>query len=59
MKVLIYALGIAMFFEGVPYFLFPNKSRDVARMISDMPDKVLRAIGGALVAIGFVILYFI
>jgi len=57
MKVLIYALGIAMFFEGVPYLAFPKKAKEVSQMISRMSENALRVIGGVLVLIGFLLLY--
>ncbi len=59
MKVLLYGLGIAMFFEGIPYFVAPKRSKTMMRAVLDMPDNVLRGLGGVLLLIGFSLLYFI
>ena len=56
MQILIYAIGIAMFFEGVPYLLFPNKAREMALIITQMSDRALRLIGGVIVLVGFLLL---
>ncbi len=59
MKVLIYALGIAMFIEGVPYLAFPSKAKQMLHTLIAMSDNSLRVVGGALVIAGFLILYFV
>jgi len=59
MKILVYAIGIAMFFEGVPYLALPKKAKEMAKMISEMSERTLRFIGGTLVLVGFLLLYLI
>jgi uncharacterized protein YjeT (DUF2065 family) len=59
MKILIYAIGIAMFIEGVPYLALPKQAKGAAKMLSEMSENALRIIGGVLVFLGFLILYLI
>ena len=57
-KILIYAIGVAMFFEGVPYLLMPKRTKEMMRMVSEMSERAIRVIGGVFVIIGFLLLYF-
>lgn len=57
-KILIYAVGVAMFFEGVPYLLMPKRTKDMMRLVSEMSDRAIRIIGFVFIFIGFLLLYF-
>ena len=51
------ALGVAIFLEGLPYFISPNGVRRYMQQVSKMSDLALRAMGFALMLIGLVLAY--
>ena len=57
MSLLISALGLLMVFEGIPYFCFPEKVKDFARKIPEIPDGTMRTIGFGLVLLGLAVVY--
>jgi uncharacterized protein YjeT (DUF2065 family) len=57
-KILIYAIGVAMFIEGVPYLLMPKKTKEMMRMVSEMSERSIRVVGGIFIIVGFLLLYF-
>ena len=57
MKIFLCALGLMLVFEGVSYFAFPAHMRVLAAKIPELPDRVLRSIGFAAMAIGLLIVY--
>lgn len=51
-------LGLALFLEGSPYFLFPAKMRSWLRMIAaEATDKQMRGAGLAGILIGVVLVW--
>ncbi|MFQ5647335.1 MAG: DUF2065 domain-containing protein [bacterium] len=56
-KLFFSALGLALVFEGVPYFLSPEKMRSYIEMIRELPDNVLRTLGIASISFGLLVIY--
>lgn len=46
-----------MIFEGIPYFCFPDKVKELARKLPEIADGTLRFIGFSLMLMGLLIVY--
>lgn len=57
MWLFIMAAGLALFFEGIPYFIMPSRMKDFFRKALDVPDRALRFIGIGAMIIGLLIVY--
>lgn len=57
MRFILAVLGMAMFLEGLPYFLFPEKTKKVLAEIQEIPSTYLKGIGFALLAFGLLITF--
>ena len=55
---LISALGVAIFLEGLPYFVAPSAMRRYVELVSRMSDGALRTLGFALMFAGLLVAYF-
>ena len=55
--VLLVALGLAMFLEGLPWFVSPAAMRRFFQQLSQMTDTTLRAIGMTLMSLGLALAY--
>jgi len=53
------ALGLVLVLEGAAYALFPGKMIAMMRQLPDVPLVVLRALGIAAVAIGWLVVWFV
>ncbi|MDQ6958588.1 MAG: DUF2065 domain-containing protein [Mariprofundaceae bacterium] len=53
------ALGLVLVLEGAAYALFPGKMIEMMRRLPDMPLPVLRAMGIAAVALGWLVVWFV
>jgi len=51
------ALGLAMFLEGLPYFISPGGVRRWVEQLSGMGDGALRMLGLALMACGLLVVW--
>jgi uncharacterized protein YjeT (DUF2065 family) len=51
------ALGLAMFLEGLPYFVAPSALRSYLRQVEKMSDSSLRGIGLLLMVLGLLVAY--
>ena len=51
-SLLLLALGAALFFEGLPYFVSPLAVRRYLEVVGRMSDGVLRFLGLAMMAVG-------
>jgi len=51
------ALGLALFLEGVPYFVSPAGVRRYLRQVERMSDAALRSIGFVLMVVGLLVAY--
>lgn len=49
--------GMVLVVEGLPYFGFPEKMREMMRFLQEQDDITLRAMGGVLMLVGLVILF--
>ena len=50
-------LGVVMIIEGLPYFAFPERMKEVMRAVIGMEEGSLRKIGLGLMTLGLVIAY--
>ncbi len=57
MEFFLCVVGVVMIIEGLPYFAFPERMKEVMRAVIEMPDGTLRMIGLTLMAAGLVIAY--
>lgn len=57
MKFFLCVIGMVMIIEGLPYFAFPEKMKEVIRMVLDMPDSFLRKFGFILMGAGLLFVY--
>lgn len=57
MEFFLVVLGVVMIIEGLPYFAFPERMKEVMRAVIEMPDTSLRRIGFILMAAGLAIAY--
>ena len=48
---------MVMIIEGVPYFAFPEKMKEVMAVVTTLPDNGLRRFGGVLMLLGLGIVY--
>lgn len=57
-SLLLSAMGLAIFFEGLPYFVSPAGTRRVLEQLAALGDGVLRVAGLALMVAGLTLAYF-
>ena len=57
MKLLFCLIGLVFIIEGLPYFAFPDKMKRWMKMVLEMPDSHLRALGLVAMCIGLVLTY--
>ena len=50
-------IGMVMIVEGLPYFVAPDKMKNMIRMLLELPDKSLKGFGGFLMIVGVIIVY--
>lgn len=50
-------LGLICFFEGLPYFAFPNQIKAWLEKLLAMQSTQLRFIGGAMMVVGLLFVY--
>ncbi|SLM29312.1 conserved hypothetical protein [Desulfamplus magnetovallimortis] len=46
-----------MIVEGLPYFAFPEKMREMVAMVTQLPENALRRFGAILMFLGLGIVY--
>ena len=49
--------GMVLVVEGLPYFGFPERMRELMRFLQEQDDTALRTMGGVLMLVGLVILF--
>jgi len=52
-------LGLVLIIEGFPYFCFPQKVKEIARLLPDIADSSLRAFGFTLMLLGLLLIYLV
>ena len=57
-SLLIIAVGLALVFEGVPYFLFAERMPQVLLRMATQPPKFLRFIGLSAIILGLLVISF-
>jgi len=57
MKFFLCVIGMVMIIEGLPYAGFPDKMKEMMRVIQEMPDDALRKFGFVLMAAGLMLVY--
>ncbi len=55
-QLLLMAVGLALIFEGLPYFLHPEGALRALRRLEEMDSVVVRALGFAALLLGTVVL---
>ncbi len=55
---LLSALGLALVFEGIPYFLFAEKMPKVLLTLANQPKKHLRILGLTSIILGILVVSF-
>ena len=58
MKFFFCVIGMVMIVEGLPYFAFPAKMKEMVQMITSLEDANLRKFGFILMLAGLCIIYF-
>jgi uncharacterized protein YjeT (DUF2065 family) len=56
-SLLLSAFGLAVFLEGLPYFISPTAVRRFLGQVSHLSDGALRTMGLALMAVGLLVAY--
>lgn len=57
MGFLVCVIGMVMIFEGLPYFIAPEKMQQMMRLLSEMPSPGMRRMGFVLMLLGLLLLY--
>lgn len=57
MKFFFSVIGMVMFIEGLPYFGFPKKMKQMLKMMIDLDDAQLRRFGFILMLSGLGVVY--
>ena len=50
-------VGLIFFFEGLPYFAFPDGLKKVMQQMIRTPSRMLRLMGGVLMILGLLLVY--
>ena len=50
-------IGLVLIVEGIPYFAFPDKIKDMMRIALAQPDGVLRIFGCLMMLLGLIIVF--
>ncbi len=57
MKFFFCVIGMVMIVEGIPYFLCPEKMKEMVLMMIQLDDSSLRKTGFVLMAAGLLVVY--
>lgn len=58
MKFFLCVIGMVMIVEGLPYFAFPNRMKEMVRIILGLDEQSLRRFGFFLMLAGLGVVYF-
>ena len=58
MKYFLSVIAMVLIVEGFPYFAFPDKMKNVLKIMSETESNTLKKIGAFLILIGLILLYF-
>ncbi len=59
MKFFLCVIGMVMIVEGLPYFAFPSKMKEMVLMMAGIDDEKLRKFGFSLMLAGLFLVYFV
>jgi len=59
MKFFFCVVGMVMIVEGLPYFAFPGKMKEMVQLMTRLEDANLRKFGFVLMFAGLCIIYFV
>jgi uncharacterized protein YjeT (DUF2065 family) len=57
MNFLLCAIGLVLIIEGIPYFAFPEKMKQMLAKIPLIPTASMRAFGMVAVGMGLILIY--
>jgi len=57
MNFLLCAIGLVLIIEGIPYFAFPEKMKQMLAKIPLIPTSAMRAFGMVAVGAGLILIY--
>ncbi|MFW6335313.1 MAG: DUF2065 domain-containing protein [Desulfosalsimonas sp.] len=57
MEFFLSVIGMVMIIEGLPYFAFPDRMKEMMQKILELPDSGLRRFGFLLMAAGLLLTY--
>jgi hypothetical protein len=57
MEFFLCVMGMVMIVEGLPYFAFPARMKEMIQVVVTLPDGALRRFGCMLMALGLGIVY--
>jgi len=57
MEFFLCVIGMVMIVEGLPYFAFPARMKEMVQVMLTLPDQVLRRFGSILILLGLVLVY--
>ena len=57
MRYLLSVLSMVLIIEGIPYFMFPRKFKELVRMVLEIEESYLRIAGLGLMLVGLTLLY--
>lgn len=57
MKYFLTVIGMIMVIEGIPYFIFPHKFKEISIMIQEFTDSQLRVFGLIIMLLGLIVVY--
>lgn len=58
MEFFLCVIGMVMIIEGIPYFGFPDKMKELMSYVREQDDASLRILGAILMITGLLIIYF-
>ena len=56
-KYLLCVLGMVLIIEGLPYFAFAPKMKNMMRQVMEQPESTLRGLGLVATVIGLLLIY--
>jgi uncharacterized protein len=56
MEFFLCVIGMVLVVEGLPYFGFPEKMKELMRFVQQQDDSTLRAMGAILLMVGLLLL---
>lgn len=57
LSTLLAAIGLALIFEGLPYFLSPHKMPEFLRFLAELPAQQLRFVGLSAMILGLFLVF--